>query len=77
MSDEWNKIIFTGKDYWIIKQGNTQEYVVMKKPQNLFDNGHPIAHFFTKSKEEAIDKGVELAKEHGLDSKHLSQPPDK
>jgi|GEM_PF-6059664 len=71
MSDEWNKIIYTGKDYWIIKQGKSLEYVVMTKPQHMFDNGHPVAHFSAKTKEEAINKGVELAKEHGLYSKHL------
>lgn len=66
--DYWNKIIHTGNKYWIIREGNSMDYVVMKNPLHLFDNGKPIAFFNAKSKEQAVQKGVMLAKKHGYKS---------
>ncbi len=67
MPDKWNLIIYNGDKFWIIKEeGTASEYVVMKKPIGLFGNGHPIKHYKAANNEEAIEKGLIIAKENGL-----------
>ncbi|SFH26828.1 hypothetical protein SAMN05660649_04492 [Desulfotomaculum arcticum] len=67
MSDHWNLIIHNADKFWIIKEeGTSFKYVVMEKPVGLFGNGHPIEYYQAADNEEAIEKGLIIAKEHGL-----------
>ncbi|KAF1085419.1 hypothetical protein SPSYN_01558 [Sporotomaculum syntrophicum] len=65
-SDKWNLIIRNAEQFWIIKEEGTSQYVVMKKPVGLFGNGQPIKHYQAANNEEAIEKGLIIAKENNL-----------
>ncbi|AGL03916.1 hypothetical protein [Desulfoscipio gibsoniae] len=67
MTYRFNLIIYTAEKFWIMKDEEKYlEYVVMERPVDLLDNGKPIEYFSANDNDEAIKKGLEIAKKHGL-----------
>ncbi len=67
MSSRWESIIYTAEKFWIIKEEEKYyEYIVMEKPVGIYGDGKPIEHYNAANDEEAIKKGLEIAKDHGL-----------
>jgi len=66
-TEKWNLVIHNADDFWIIKEeGTASQYVVMKKPVGLFGDGQPIKYYQAIYNEQAIEKGLIIAKEHNL-----------
>lgn len=66
MTDQWNKIIHSGKKFWIIRKGDSYEYNVVKKPATMFNDGRTLESFSAISADEAVKKGLDIAKKYSL-----------
>lgn len=67
MGNEWSIIVLNCEKFWILKKDSlSNEYCLTKKPARGFGPGDPIKYFFADSPDDALEKGLELAKQHGI-----------